>query len=473
MARYQFENPTNEGSIIKVIGVGGGGSNAVNHMFRQGIRGVEFFVCNTDSQALEISPVPNKVQLGLNLSRGLGAGANPEKGKNAAIETKEELKQMLSTGTRMVFITAGMGGGTGTGAAPVIAEIAKEMGILTVGIVTMPFAFEGTPKMKRAEDGLTELRKHCDTVLIILNNKIKELFSNMTMKEAFVQADNVLTKAAKSIAEIITVSGKWNVDFEDVRTVMKDSGVAVMGSATAEGENRAKKAVEAALNSPLLNNTNIYGAKFVLLNIAFADEDNFKMDEFEEITTYVQQQTGDNTEVIYGNAFDETLGNAVNVTIIATGFSEKPVEVTKKKFDLENNKVINEKVKVVYDNFDEFFDPNQEADTTPKKVIPPPITKPEKIVHTLEGEYHTSSEEKKKVLDKEYELRKQKMESLKSIHDLSNEELQEKRDIPAYMRKNVKLVEVVDASIPQLSRTKLTEDNELLGGNRFLHDNVD
>lgn len=473
MARYQFENPTNEGSIIKVIGVGGGGSNAVNHMFRQGIRGVEFFVCNTDSQALEISPVPNKVQLGLNLSRGLGAGANPEKGKNAAIETKEELKQMLSTGTRMVFITAGMGGGTGTGAAPVIAEIAKEMGILTVGIVTMPFAFEGTPKMKRAEDGLAELRKHCDTVLIILNNKIKELFSNMTMKEAFVQADNVLTKAAKSIAEIITVSGKWNVDFEDVRTVMKDSGVAVMGSATAEGENRAKKAVEAALNSPLLNNTNIYGAKFVLLNIAFADEDNFKMDEFEEITTYVQQQTGDNTEVIYGNAFDETLGNAVNVTIIATGFSEKPVEVIKKKFDLENNKVINEKVKVVYDNFDEFFDPNQEADTTPKKVIPPLVTKPEKIVHTLEGEYHTSSEEKKKVLDKEYELRKQKMESLKSIHDLSNEELKEKRDIPAYMRKNVKLVEVVDASIPQLSRTKLTEDNELLGGNRFLHDNVD
>ncbi len=470
MARYQFENPTTDGSIIKVIGVGGGGSNAVNHMFRQGIRGVEFFVCNTDSQALEISPVPNKIQLGQNISRGLGAGANPEKGKNAAIETKEELKQMLSSQTRMVFITAGMGGGTGTGAAPVIAEIAKEMGILTVGIVTMPFAFEGTPKMKRAEEGLAELRKHCDTVLIILNNKIKELFSNMTMKEAFVQADNVLTKAAKSIAEIITVSGKWNVDFEDVRTVMKDSGVAVMGSATAEGENRAKKAVEAALNSPLLNNTNIYGAKFVLLNIAFADEDNFKMDEFEEITTYVQQQTGDNTEVIYGNAFDESLGSAVNVTIIATGFSEKPVEVAKKKFDLETNKMSNEKVKVVYDNFNEFFEPTE---VPAKKVETPVITKPEKVVHTLEGEYHVSPEEKKKVLDKEYEMRRQKMDSMKSIHDLSNEELQEKRDIPAYMRKNVKLVEVVQSSIPQLSRTKLTEDNELLGGNKFLHDNVD
>jgi len=397
-SRYQFEYPNTENSIIKVIGVGGGGSNAVNHMFRQGIRGVEFFVCNTDSQALEISPVPNKIQLGLNVSKGLGAGANPERGRNAAIETKEDLKQMLANGTRMVFVTAGMGGGTGTGAAPVIAEIAKELGILTVGIVTMPFAFEGTPKMKRAEEGLAELRKHCDTVLIILNNKLRELYSNTSMKDAFVQADSVLTKAAKSIAEIITVSGKWNVDFEDVRTVMKDSGVAVMGSATAEGENRARKAVEAALNSPLLNNTNIYGAKFVLLNIAFADEDNFKMEEFEEITHYVQQQTGEGTEVIYGNAFDEGLGNAVNVTIIATGFSEKPVEPPiKKKFEIENNKVINEKTKVVYDNFDQFFDEDDKEQVTPKKQVTPPVTKPEKIVHTLDGDYQSSlSDEKKK-----------------------------------------------------------------------------
>ncbi len=478
-SRYQFEYPNSESSIIKVIGVGGGGGNAVNHMFRQGIRGVDFYVCNTDVQALEISPVPNKIQLGLNISKGLGAGANPERGRNAAIESKDDIRQLLSQNTRMVFITAGMGGGTGTGAAPVIAEIAKELGILTVGIVTIPFSFEGSPKMKRAEEGLQELRKNCDTLLVILNNKLKDVYGNMTMREAFGQADNVLARAAKSIAEIITVSGQINVDFEDVRTVMRDSGVAVMGSATAEGESRAKRAVESALNSPLLNNTNIHGSKYVLLSIVIGDDDNFKFEEMEEITTYVQQQAGEEAEVIFGYATDESLGKAIGVTIIATGFSDRPVENPKKIFDLEKNKQIKEKVKVVYDNFDEFFNPSGQTEETEepirKKIVATPtVQKPEKIVHSLEGEYHhAGADEKKKVLETEYETRKRKMDSLKSIHELSNEELQQKRDVPAYLRKNVKLEEVNHSATNHLSRVKINEDNDLLGGNKFLHDNVD
>lgn len=322
--KYEFAYSARNGhSIIKVIGVGGGGSNAVNHMFRQGIQGVEFFVCNTDAQALEMSPVPNKVQIGADLTEGLGAGAHPEVGRDAALETKEEIRDMLSKNTRMVFITAGMGGGTGTGAAPVIAEIARNLGILTVGIVTMPFNFEGKPKSKRAEEGIAELRKHCDTVLVIINDKIREVYGKATMKEAFGQADNVLTRAAKSIAEIITVAGNINVDFEDVKTVMKDSGAAVMGSATCEGENRARRAVEGAITSPLLNNTNIHGAKYILLSIVVGDEDDFQMDELEEITTYVQEQAGEDCEVIFGQATDESLGKAINVTIIATGFEAK------------------------------------------------------------------------------------------------------------------------------------------------------
>jgi cell division protein FtsZ len=481
--KYQFENPLTESSIIKVIGVGGGGSNAVNYMFRQGIRGVDFYVCNTDTQALELSPVPHKIKIGEKTSQGLGAGANPEKGRSAAMESKDEIRQILSQNTKMVFITAGMGGGTGTGAAPVIAEIARELGILTVGIVTVPFNFEGSPKMKRAEEGIATLRKNCDTLLIILNNKLSEVYGKTSMKEAFSQADSVLAKAAKSIAEIITVSGIINVDFEDVRTVMKDSGIAVMGSATAEGENRAKKAVEAAMNSPLLNNTNIAGSKFVLLNIVVGDEDNFKFEEMEEITNYVQQQAGEQAEVIFGYATDEAFGNTIGVTIIATGFSDRPLDITPPKvFTPSKMQTMKENIqKVVYDDFDKFFEKTEDVEETAPvakkevKTVPPPVQKPEKIVYNLDGEYNlsTNDAEKKKILDQEYELRKKKMETLKSIHDLSNEELQEKREVPAYLRKNVKLVEVVNSATPQLSRLKLNEDNELLGNNRFLHDNVD
>ena len=317
---YAFELPTQHKSIIKVIGVGGGGSNAVNYMFNQGIKDVDFVVCNTDIQALEMSPVPNKLQIGINLTSGLGAGANPEKGKNAAIESKEEIRELLGDNTKMVFITAGMGGGTGTGAAPIIASVAQEMGILTVGIVTAPFGFEGRKKIEQANEGIKALKEHCDTVLVILNDKIKEMYGNLSIREAFGQADNVLTTASKGIAEIITVSGYVNVDFEDVKTVMKGAGAAVMGSAETSGENRAIRAAEAAINSPLLNNHTIAGAKKILLSIVSGEAAELQMDELTEITDYMQDMSGEDAEVIFGHGIDVNLGENIRVTIIATGF---------------------------------------------------------------------------------------------------------------------------------------------------------
>ena len=327
---YAFDMPTHHKSIIKVIGVGGGGSNAVNYMFNQGIKDVEFVVCNTDSQALQMSPVPNKLQIGINLTSGLGAGANPEKGKNAAIESKEEIRELLGDDTRMIFITAGMGGGTGTGAAPVIASVAQEMGILTVGIVTSPFGFEGRKKTKQANEGIDALKEHCDTVLVILNDKIKEIYGNLSIREAFGQADNVLTTASKGIAEIITVSGYVNVDFEDVKTVMKGAGAAVMGSSETTGENRARRAAEAAINSPLLNNHTIAGAQKILLSIVSGEEAELQMDELTEITDYMQDMSGEDAEVIFGHGVDPTLGEKIRVTIIATGFAVAPNEVVAK-----------------------------------------------------------------------------------------------------------------------------------------------
>jgi len=315
----QFELPSETGSIIKVIGVGGGGSNAVNHMFRQGIQGVDFIVCNTDKQALEISPVNNKIQLGFNLTKGLGAGSIPEMGKNSALETIDDIRKYLSDGTQMVFITAGLGGGTGTGAAPIIASVAKEMGILTVAIVTLPFTFEGKKRKLQADSGLEELKKYVDTLLVICNDKLREIYGNLKMSEAFAHADNVLTGAAKSIAEIISLNLHINVDFNDVKTVMKDSGRAIMGTASASGENRAIRAVEGALNSPLLNDSNIRGARHVLLNI-MSGSDDISMDEFTEITDYIQEESGYSAELITGYGIDQSLGDSVNVTIVATGF---------------------------------------------------------------------------------------------------------------------------------------------------------
>jgi len=317
---FKFDLPANNSSIIKVIGVGGGGSNAVNYMYEQGIKGVDFIVCNTDAQALDKSPVPLKIQLGSTLTEGRGAGSIPEVGRNAAIESLEEIKELLSENTTMVFITAGMGGGTGTGAAPVIAKVARDMGILTVGIVTVPFMFEGKKRSSQAELGLSEMRANVDTLLEINNDKLRELYGNLTLKAAFGHADEVLCTAAKGIAEVITLIGTVNVDMNDVKTVMKDSGKAIMGSGRASGEGRARKAVESALESPLLNDRDITGANFVLLNITHGNNE-LLMDEISEITDYIQEQAGMSAEVIWGYGQDASLGDDVCVTVIATGFT--------------------------------------------------------------------------------------------------------------------------------------------------------
>ncbi len=315
----QFEVTKDQPSIIKVIGVGGGGSNAVNHMYRQGIKGVEFLVCNTDSQALEVSPVPRKIQLGTSLTEGRGAGSLPEVGKQSAIENIDDLKSTLKENTKMLFITAGMGGGTGTGAAPIIAGVAKEMGILTVGIVTIPFSFEGRKRKIHADAGIEEMKKNVDALLIISNDKLREIYGNLNLSQAFGHADDVLAVAAKSIAEIITVTMQVNVDFADIQTVMRDSGVAIMGSATAEGENRAIRAAEQAIDSPLLNDNHIEGARYILLNIASGTKEA-TMDEVGEINDYVQEQAGQTADIIMGIGTDATLGDKIAVTIIATGF---------------------------------------------------------------------------------------------------------------------------------------------------------
>jgi cell division protein FtsZ len=321
-----FDIPQSESSIIKVIGVGGGGSNAVNYMYGLGIKDVNFVVCNTDAQALESSPVPVKIQLGESLTEGRGAGNRPDKGRESAIENLEDVVGVLQENTKMVFVTAGMGGGTGTGAAPIIAKTAKEMGILTVGIVTIPFKFEGKLRINQALDGIAEMEKNVDSLLIINNERLREMFGDLKLSNAFSKADDVLATAAKGIAEIITVHGYINVDFADVETVMKDSGVAVMGSAYAEGEKRALDAIQASLESPLLNNNEIRGARNILLNITSGTEE-ITMDEVGEITDYVQDVVGDGASIIWGTGNDNALGKQVCVTIIATGFvSEQLIE---------------------------------------------------------------------------------------------------------------------------------------------------
>jgi len=339
-ARIKFENMEDTTSIIKVIGVGGGGSNAVSYMFNEGILGVDFIVCNTDKQALHTSPVMQKIQLGKDLTKGLGAGSKPEVGKNAAIESTEEIRALLNDNTKMLFITAGMGGGTGTGAAPVIAGIAKEMGILTVAIITIPFAWEGRKKNEQALNGITELKKNVDSLLLISNDKLREFFGNLTMSNAFSKADDVLKVAAKGISDIVNKIGKVNVDFEDVNTVIRNSGVAIMGSGIAEGEKRASEAIEMALASPLLNDNNITGASNILLYIT-SGTDEITMDEFESITQHVQKEAGATAEIIWGICHDETLEKKIAITIVATGFDYNELTNT---FDVKskpsNKKVI-------------------------------------------------------------------------------------------------------------------------------------
>ena len=337
---YEFNLPQSQDAIIQVIGVGGGGTNAVNHMYKLGIRDVEFVVCNTDKQSLSCSSVPNKLQIGLELTSGLGVGACPEKGKAAALESVREIEAILGNHTKMLFITAGMGGGTGTGAAPEIARIAKEFGILTVGIVTMPFNLEGSQKKRRAEEGITLMKTHCDAVLVVLNEKLSEIYGNLSMSEAFAKVDNVLTMAAKGIAEIITYAGVVNLDFEDVNTVMREAGEAVMGSGIASGEDRALRAIEQAVNSPLLNFHRIDGANKILFSISYSEAMEMTMDEFTVISEYVKSRAGVDADVIFGTSIDNSLGDSVRVTLVATG-GIHPMDVTgveqqKRVFDLGN-----------------------------------------------------------------------------------------------------------------------------------------
>lgn len=319
-----FDLPKEKSSILKVIGVGGGGGNAVNFMFNQQIDGVNFVICNTDAQALACSPIPNRIQLGPHLTQGLGAGANPDIGRQATEESLEEIKRILEVNTKMAFITAGMGGGTGTGGAPIIAKICKDLGILTVGIVTTPFAYEGRKRQLQAEEGIKSLKGYVDTLLVISNDKLRHQYGNLKMREAFSKADNVLATASKCITDVINSTGQINVDFADVCTVMKNGGVAILGNAEAAGENRAQKAIEEALNSPLLNDSEIHGAKWILININSAQGDHeFTMDEVEVIQNYLLSQAGENTDVILGMGYDDTLEDRIGITLIATGFEHK------------------------------------------------------------------------------------------------------------------------------------------------------
>ncbi len=517
---YKFEIPKHHKSIIKVIGVGGGGSNAVNHMFKQGIKDVEFVVCNTDLQALNSSEIPNKLQIGVNLTEGLGCGANPEVGKNAALESKDQIRELLA-GTRMVFVTAGMGGGTGTGAAPVIAKIARDMDILTVGIITSPFGFEGKKKAAQAELGIEELRNNCDTVLVILNDKLREIYGNLAIGEAFAQADNILTTAAKGIAEIITLTGYVNVDFQDVRTVMYKAGAAVMGAAETRGENRAINAAQEALASPLLDNKDIMGAQKILLSIISGEEAELQMDELTEITEYIQHQAGDDAEVIFGHGIDPELKDRIRVTVIATGFAvegrkyNKPAE-EKKVHDLDrsqgwlfenatadnsNGKSTEPELKMevkeqkreepkqqpredstdrgfvftgpfvsvennnAHDDFDESNDDlfgEDEFDHTAERYSDQTIN--EDGMMQLRSTKERLAQQAKERHSKLKDARKSEM---------SKEEFNEKWSLPAYLRKGVKMQNVPHSSEQHISKYNLNDDNSILGNNKFLHDNVD
>jgi cell division protein FtsZ len=376
-----FNMPKTQSNTIKVIGVGGGGSNAVNHMFKQHINGVDFVICNTDAQALDNSSIPNKIQLGANLTSGLGAGANPEIGEQAAKESLQEIQQMLNNQTKMVFITAGMGGGTGTGAAPIIAKIAKDMDILTVGIVTMPFAFEGKRRTKQAQLGIDQLRQNVDSLIVINNNKLREVYGNLGFKAGFSKADEVLSTASKGIAEVITHHYKQNIDLHDAKTVLSNSGTAIMGSAKEEGKNRAKNAIVKALDSPLLNDNKITGAKNVLLLIV-SGASEVTLDEIGEINDFIQDEAGYDANIIMGIGEDEELGEAISVTIVATGFAaDQQSNIT----NTEVKKIVHtleEEQRATY-NFEEKTISKQPTLDTP---LSNKTEAPKKVVHTLEDD---------------------------------------------------------------------------------------
>lgn len=493
-----FDLPKEEKSIIKVIGVGGGGSNAVTHMYKQGIIGVDFIISNTDNQSMDLSPVPIKVQIGPYLTEGRGAGSKPEVGKQACEESIEEIKELLSEGTKMVFITAGMGGGTGTGAAPIIARVAKSMGLLTVAIVTVPFTFEGRRRNEQANNGLDDLKANVDSIIVISNDKLREIYGNLSLSQAFGHADNILTTAAKGIAEIITVPGYVNVDFEDVNTVMRESGVAIMGTATAEGPDRARKAVDMALNSPLLEDNDIRGAKHILLNITSGSAE-VTMDEIFEITEYVQEEAGHGTDLIWGHCIREELGDKITVTVIATGFENKfkgvemetpraevrrpsvntqqpvhspvltPAPKTPPQVVTAPQEVMEEKVEMEMDGphtftFHHVVDTFQ--DIQDRNALNEPTVKATETAHL-------SEQEKKLFLEQEQQRREQlrrtnvKLNNPKSVMDLEAK--------PAFMRRNVTLDDVPHSSVPERSKWVLSDDDEpqIKEGNSYLHDNVD
>ncbi|OFX59715.1 MAG: cell division protein FtsZ [Bacteroidetes bacterium GWA2_30_7] len=493
-----FDIPQNKHSIIKIIGVGGGGGNAVNYMFAQGIKDVDFVICNTDSQALLKSPIPIKIQLGQTLTQGLGAGNLPEKGRQSAIETLDDISEVLNSNTKMVFITAGMGGGTGTGAAPVIAQAAKELGILTVGIVTIPFRNEGPRRINQAIEGIAALKEHVDSLLVINNERLREIYGNLKLSEAFSKADEILTTAAKGIAEIITVPGYINVDFADVQTVMKESGVAVMGSGISEGEDRAIKAIELALNSPLLNNNDIRGARNILLNITSGIEE-ITMDEVGIITDYVQEVAGSNTDIIWGNGIDETLGNRINVTIIATGFGtssipefsnrcEKPKQIfnlnenkksktadadesaeNKQVFSLDddvNIEKINTSKPTAISQISIPFDANENKDASKNKEIEEYYGKSNKADETE----NTSTENPKNDISKNYE-------KLRQLSHLTNKNIDELESEPAFKRQQLNIETKNVSQEQQFSKYYLSEDENknvnFKENNSYLHDNVD
>lgn len=515
-----FDSPKNQSNIIKVLGVGGGGGNAVNHMFKQGIKDVDFILCNTDNQHLEDSPIPTKIQLGSSLTEGRGAGSKPAVGRNSAIENIEEVKELLKDNTKMLFITAGMGGGTGTGAAPVIAEAAKELDILTVAIVTLPFAFEGRKRTELAKEGIAELKKHVDTILIINNDKLRELYGNLSLSQAFSQADNVLTTAAKGIAEIITVTGYINVDFEDVKTVMKNSGVAIMGAGKAEGENRATLATEQALSSPLLNDNDINGAKNMLLYIASGDEE-ISMDEVTEITEIIQDQVGQECEIIWGSGRDLSLGDSISIALIATGFDrpsslEDKVKPVKKVIQLDEEAVVPEKQSFQEDttspvNEIELIDRPKSTEpttSTEKKVFNLEDTKEnvtdvsdfdfkpsnELIIREIEENPHASLDEDIKAEAFNEEIKAEEVipevkknpiqdnkhkERLRKLRELSytgKQNIDEMENVPAYKRKKINLTQNIPSEDSEVARFSLSDGEdglEIKSNNKFLHDNVD
>jgi len=485
-----FDLPKEQASIIKVIGVGGGGSNAVNHMFQQGIRGVNFVICNTDAQAMELSSIPNKIQMGPSLTSGLGAGSDPGVGRKAAEESIEEIRSILEKNTKMVFITAGMGGGTGTGGAPVIARLAKEMGILTVGIVTVPFTFEGKRKLTQAKTGIDEMRQNVDSIIVISNDKIREIYGNQTKNEAFSRADNILAIAARSISEIITVPGQINVDFADVRYVMKDSGVAIMGSSMAEGKDRAICVIQDALASPLLNDNNIKGAKKILLNITSGKNQEVTIDEINEIHEFVLESTGQDTDVIFGVCDDEALADKISVTVIATGFEEKGIS-TESPFDTKKVVLnLDEKRKEL--NFDKKEDKASLFDNTLTfefQGVPPQEQGIEVAEQEMEAkEPEISSEDEKSALpdesktttardDDAFIIMRDRKETRDSKNDMSPQQqaertrrltelnrgtmrtpnsLSELEHEPAYKRKNIQLTSTPHSSESDLSRYLLS-----------------